>query len=170
MAWQITLEVSDARWRQALPDLAPLIQAALHAVPHPSGTPSQLAVVLASDAFVAALNGRYRHQHKPTNILSFPAWAAGEPVDTTTPGGEILGDLIIAYETVTQEVEAAHKPLAAHLSHLLIHGFAPARCRSPNRGRGRGYGPEKLPCSRLAFPIPMKTLTYEDSYKSEVGS
>ena len=33
MAWQITLEVSDARWRQALPDLALLIRAALHAVP-----------------------------------------------------------------------------------------------------------------------------------------
>jgi probable rRNA maturation factor len=167
MAWQITLEVSDARWRQALPNLAPLIRAALHAVPHPSGTPSQLAVVLASDGFVAALNGRYRHQHKPTNILSFPAWAEDELVDTTTPGGEILGDLILAYETVTQEAEAAHKPLAAHLSHLLIHGLLHL-LGADHHSEAEAEAMERREIALLAslgFPNP-----YEDPYKSEAGS
>jgi probable rRNA maturation factor len=49
--------------------------------------------------------------------LSFPAV---EPqADTPFP----LGDIVIAYETVTREALAEDKPLMHHLAHLAVHGF-----------------------------------------------
>ena len=35
----------------------------------------------------------------------------------------LLGDIVLAYETVEREASAEGKPLAAHVTHLLVHGF-----------------------------------------------
>lgn len=83
--------------------------------------PLELAVVLSDDAEVRALNRDYRDRDAPTNVLSFPhgggslqAAVEGEPF--------LLGDVILARETVLREAAAAGKPPAAHLSHLVVHG------------------------------------------------
>jgi probable rRNA maturation factor len=34
----------------------------------------------------------------------------------------LLGDIVLAYETVSREAEEQHKPLADHLRHLVVHG------------------------------------------------
>jgi probable rRNA maturation factor len=40
------------------------------------------------------------------------------------PPGEMahLGDIVLAYETVSAEAEAADRTLADHVTHLIIHG------------------------------------------------
>jgi probable rRNA maturation factor len=50
-------------------------------------------------------------------VLSFPSGAAAGP-----RGRRLLGDVVLAYETLAREAEAADKPLAHHLSHLVVHG------------------------------------------------
>jgi probable rRNA maturation factor len=35
----------------------------------------------------------------------------------------LLGDIVIAYETMASEALAAHKPFRHHLAHLAVHGF-----------------------------------------------
>jgi probable rRNA maturation factor len=80
----------------------------------------ELAVVLANDVEQRGLNRDWRGIDRPTNVLSFPAW---EPRAPAPPGAPLLlGDVVLALETVAREAEAQGKPFADHLSHLVVHG------------------------------------------------
>ncbi|GBR07152.1 hypothetical protein AA21952_2255 [Acetobacter oeni LMG 21952] len=68
-------------------------------------------IILSSDRVVKRLNARHRGRNKPTNVLTF------EP-----PAGFPGGEIILALETVRREAEAAHRPAADHLAHLVVHG------------------------------------------------
>jgi len=35
----------------------------------------------------------------------------------------LLGDIVIAYETMAREAFAEHRPFRHHLAHLAVHGF-----------------------------------------------
>ena len=65
-----------------------------------------------------ALNARWRGLDQPTNVLSFPAAA---------PAGiakaRLLGDVVLAFETMAREAADEGKPLADHYRHLVAHGF-----------------------------------------------
>ena len=80
----------------------------------------ELGVSLADDACQRRLNRDYRGLDMPTNVLAFPAWAAGETLASDAP--LLLGDVVLAFETVTREAEEQRKPLVDHLSHLTVHG------------------------------------------------
>lgn len=74
--------------------------------------------MLTDNATIRALNRDWRNHDKPTNVLSFPSAAPrveGSPV--------LLGDIVIAYETVVAEARADGKPFVDHLAHLVLHGF-----------------------------------------------
>ena len=100
----------------------------LESLPRLPGRPSgwgrrcnaELSVLLCDDEAIARLNAQWRAQHKPTNVLSFPA----PPLQSAVPDGKIpLGDIAIAYETLAREAEENGKTLSEHLSHLVVHGF-----------------------------------------------
>lgn len=82
-----------------------------------SAPPGELAIVLTNDAAIRVLNRDWRGIDKPTNVLSFPASRA--------PGAEpaMLGDIVIAYETLERECRAENKQFLHHLAHLVVHGF-----------------------------------------------
>ena len=89
-------------------------------------TPIEIAIRLASDADVQALNKDYRENDKPTNVLSFPMLDA-EEMAGLADGDEsemeiLLGDIILAYETCAREAIEKNVPLAAHATHLIVHG------------------------------------------------
>jgi probable rRNA maturation factor len=73
---------------------------------------AELSLALSDDATVQGLNRDYRAKDKPTNVLSFPA-----------PHGPLLGDVIIAFETLTREAAEEQLTPADHLAHLTIHGL-----------------------------------------------
>lgn len=77
-------------------------------------------VVLSSDAIVRDLNRTYRQQDKPTNVLSFPA--PGLPADVHADR-TMLGDIVLAAETVSSEAQALAIPPVHHLQHLVVHGL-----------------------------------------------
>ncbi len=80
---------------------------------------SELGLLFTDDASIRALNAEWRGKDKPTNVLSFPAFAV-------KPGGVVppmLGDIVIARETIVAEAAAEAKPLDHHLTHLVVHGF-----------------------------------------------
>ena len=87
--------------------------AAVRALPAASG---EVSVVLTDDAAMQKLNREWRGLDKPTNVLSFPA-APGAAAPT------LLGDIVIAYETVAREAAAEGKLFADHVAHLAVHGF-----------------------------------------------
>jgi probable rRNA maturation factor len=94
------------------------LEAALAAAGVEVAEGAEVSVVLSDDARVRALNRRYRGKDSATNVLSFPA-----PPVAAGRLGPMLGDIVLAAETVTKEAAAQGVTLDAHLSHLLVHGF-----------------------------------------------
>jgi probable rRNA maturation factor len=75
-------------------------------------------VALSDDATVRALNARFRGKDKPTNVLSFPAL---ERFGETSP--QMLGDIVLAQETIEREAAEQGVAAAHHLQHLVVHGL-----------------------------------------------
>ena len=88
---------------------------------HPRCGPARGAeanVVFGDDALVRTLNRTYRGKDKPTNVLSFPF--------QVPPGAEpngILGDVVLAVETVAGEAAQRSISPLHHLQHLVVHGL-----------------------------------------------
>jgi probable rRNA maturation factor len=77
----------------------------------------ELSIVLTDDAEQQALNREWRGIDKPTNVLSFPQIAPFAPLSG------IIGDIVLARETLEREAAELQKPFADHFTHLVVHGF-----------------------------------------------
>lgn len=78
----------------------------------------EVSIVLTDDSAIAKLNRDWRGIDKPTNVLSFPA--SGQKA---VGGMRLLGDIVIAYETLERECEDENRLFLHHLTHLTVHGF-----------------------------------------------
>lgn len=78
---------------------------------------AELSLVLTDDAAIRDLNREHRGKDKATNVLSFPGF---DPDEAPEP---LLGDIVIAYETVAREAAEEAKPIADHFCHLVVHGM-----------------------------------------------
>lgn len=119
---EIDLAEPSPLWRPALPGAARVCVRAARAALAAGGAPSgraELAIVLADDALLQKLNREWRGRDAPTNVLSFPAGEGG-PVAPEAP--LLLGDVVLAFETVAAEAQTQGKSLADHLAHLVVHG------------------------------------------------
>lgn len=107
----IEVEIEDDAWLQALPDAGALARRAAEAVL--GDLEGDVSVTLTHDATVADLNQRFRDKAGPTNVLSFPAAESARP---------FLGDVIVAKGVCIREALDGGKPLADHVTHLVVHG------------------------------------------------
>jgi len=108
--------IESELWKQAK-DAAAVVRRAIAAAAAALSTPAaELAIVLSDDSAIRLLNRTWRGVDAATNVLSFP---------TTGAGGEIpvIGDIVLAYETIAAEARAERKPFADHVAHLAVHGF-----------------------------------------------
>lgn len=80
---------------------------------------SELSLLFTDDAHIQTLNAQWRGKDKPTNVLSFPAFEI-EADDALPP---MLGDIVLARETIVDEAALENKPLEHHLTHLIVHGL-----------------------------------------------
>jgi probable rRNA maturation factor len=81
------------------------------------GGVAEISVVFTSDAEQQQLNRQWRGIDAPTNVLSFPLIAP----HATVSG--LLGDIVLARETVEREAREEGWTIADHISHLVVHGF-----------------------------------------------
>ena len=115
-------------WRQLCPDAEVLARdAAEAALVQGSGALGQrwqqrveIAVNLAGAADQRRLNRDYRGHDTPTNVLAFPGWEPGMRVPPGAP--LLLGDVVLACETIAHEAFEQKKSIADHLRHLVVHG------------------------------------------------
>ena len=123
----IQISVEDGAWpaEDVLEELAGrvLSSAGLYLATHekqpfPTEAP-EVSLVFTSDAAIRQINAEWRNQDKPTNVLSFPAF----PLAPGGKPGPMLGDIVLAAETIAREAADLGKPFDAHLTHLLVHGF-----------------------------------------------
>jgi len=77
---------------------------------------SELLVRFVDKPEIQQLNKTYRHQDKPTNVLSFPS---DLPIEIDEA---ILGDVVICIEVVSEEAQVQGKTFENHLMHMAIHG------------------------------------------------
>ena len=78
----------------------------------------EVSIVLTDDSAVRSLNRDWRGIDKPTNVLSFPATGPA-----TGEGTRVLGDIVIAFETLERECVDENRDFLHHLAHLAVHGF-----------------------------------------------
>ena len=141
----IDIKVDSPLWKAQRGVKAVLQRAICEAAAMAATSGGELAIVLTDDSAIRALNRDWRGKDQPTNVLSFPANSpspslprkpgrvragatsrlAGERSDRADARGRVrlLGDIVIAYETMAREALAEHRPFAHHLAHLAVHGF-----------------------------------------------
>lgn len=117
----LDIRIQSRKWRE-IEDLRPRILAAIEAalalVPIRPLADAELSLLLTDDRRIRIVNRDWRGFDKATNVLSFPA-APPEKIASSP----VVGDIVIAFETVVREAEAEEKSVGDHLSHLVIHGL-----------------------------------------------
>jgi probable rRNA maturation factor len=114
----VEVEVVDPAWLAAgdveslAQDVvaATLVEVGRHV--HPN---AEISVRLCNDAEIRVLNLAWRNKDKATNVLSFPS-----PAGNRSP---LLGDIVVAFEYVSEEARDAGRSLRDHLTHMLVHGM-----------------------------------------------
>jgi probable rRNA maturation factor len=139
-------------WREALPGAGALGRRAGFAAfaaakpATPAGRPLELTLVLADDATVRRLNRTHRGLDKPTNVLSFGASWDGLALPPSAP--MMLGDVVLARETMAAEAADQGKALADHFVHLTVHGVLHLL----------GYDHEKTPDAEVMEALEIAVL------------
>jgi probable rRNA maturation factor len=118
-AWpapKIDVRVESDLWKN-IRDARAVVRRAITEAAAVLSTPNaELAIVLTDDSAIRLLNRAWRGVDAATNVLSFPtARGGGEP--------PLIGDIVLAFETIAAEARAEHKPFAHHVAHLAVHGF-----------------------------------------------
>jgi len=92
--------IAEPRWRFYVPNTNRVVARAL------SVAGCNADVVLTNDRTIRRLNARDRGKNKPTNVLTY----------------DIPPEILLGLGVVLREARVAGRSVAAHLSHLLIHG------------------------------------------------
>lgn len=130
------MSVHDAAWLDALTDLETRAQAVVRSTLKLAGklagdseTASllggglEISLVFTDDAEQRQLNHTYRQRDAATNVLSFPNMEEpGEGSAAAVAAPRLLGDVVLARETVAREAREQDKRLEDHVAHLVVHG------------------------------------------------
>jgi probable rRNA maturation factor len=113
----LDISIDDKDWT-VVPNLRKIARNAIAAA-LPDNNIS-LSLLFTSDAKILEINRQWRGKATATNVLSFPVSA-----ETPVPAGEPrpLGDIVLAFGTVSREAEEQKKPIAHHVTHLIVHGL-----------------------------------------------
>jgi len=80
--------------------------------------PVEISILLTGDAEIRALNRDYRKVDSATNVLAFASGALA-PAEGAP---RLLGDVVLAFGTVSREAEETGIEFSHHLAHLVVHG------------------------------------------------
>ncbi|MDH3195633.1 MAG: rRNA maturation RNase YbeY [Hyphomicrobiales bacterium] len=80
------------------------------------GIDGEVSIVFTDDASIRVLNKRWRGKDTATNVLSFALDGPGRRAG-------MLGDIVLAQETVAREAALEGKLLNHHIAHMIVHSF-----------------------------------------------
>lgn len=109
----INIHINEKGWKRSVVDLNErsfnVVAAVMKKVK--GAKKGEIALVFTNDAEIREINHQFRSKNKATNVLSFPSDEVGE-----------VGDVILALETIKREAKEQGKAIAAHTTHMLVHG------------------------------------------------
>jgi len=82
------------------------------------GSMRDVAVHFLDDRSMAALNRRFRHQNKTTDVLTFPSDSEDDG-----DGPRHLGDIAISLPRASRQAREQRHALATEVRYLLLHGL-----------------------------------------------
>ena len=85
----------------------------------------EIGLRLTDDTEIQSLNAQYRHQNKPTDVLSFASLEVDYPQTVETLACEelYLGDIVISVDTAKRQAAQQDHPLQTELAWLASHGL-----------------------------------------------
>lgn len=90
----------------------------------PPAVSYEIALRLTDDAEIQALNAQYRHQDKPTDVLSFAALEVDFPQSPEMQADHLyLGDIVISVNTAQRQAQRQEHSLSTELAWLATHGL-----------------------------------------------
>ncbi len=122
-SFEIDIVKNEAYWPQMLmgKPVQTVIETLIHAVLAECKIllkgDAELCIVLSDDEEQRRLNDKWRSIDMATNVLSFPVLSPFSP-----PMG-MLGDIILARQTIAIEAKQQDKEFDEHVVHLVVHGF-----------------------------------------------
>jgi probable rRNA maturation factor len=114
---KLEIAVADKDWK-TIANLRKLARQAVKVVVDDDDI--SVSILFTGDAEIAEVNKQWRNKDYATNVLSFPV-SANVPVPEGEP--RPLGDIVMAYGTIVREAAEQKKPIANHVSHLIVHGL-----------------------------------------------
>jgi probable rRNA maturation factor len=117
----VAVEQDHDGWSSALSDIDRICRSATIAALSVAGWRDEgceISLLLTDDARIRDLNRDWRGKDAPTNVLAFPCSDGAD--DNGSPC--LLGDVVLAYQTVASEAVRDGNSLSDHLCHLVIHG------------------------------------------------
>ena len=105
----------EESWREAVETVVAVAAASADAE---IADDAELSLVLTDDAAIRVLNRDHRGLDKPTNVLSFP-----QDDPEADAYGPLLGDIVVAHETVAREANEEGISFRDHFLHMIVHGF-----------------------------------------------
>jgi len=150
LPFDMDITVQCEEWREALSDIESVVETAISRVLSVLEAPKlgELSIALIDDVEIQRLNRDYRNKNKPTNVLSFPD-------EGPAP---LLGDIVLALETIMQEAGEKSISVKDHVTHLVMHGFLHLQ--------GYDHETEDTAAAMEALEIKaLKTLNIDNPYE-----
>ncbi|MEX0583462.1 MAG: rRNA maturation RNase YbeY, partial [Sneathiella sp.] len=98
----------------------------LEPVAHSDKPTVEISLLFTDNERVQELNRDYRGKNQPTNVLSFPDTPLNqsELADAVKMSEPLmLGDIVIARETMIREANSQNKDILNHIAHMITHGI-----------------------------------------------
>ena len=126
--WAASASTSASDWQEMISLVLPLLcDAVFKDLQGSVSSGGEVCLVLTNDTEIKALNKTWRGKDGPTNVLSFPTepdedFGVEFKEDTDIAADRVLGDVVLAFETIAREAVEQGKIFRNHVAHLLVHG------------------------------------------------
>tara|TARA_B000000609_G_C24109076_1_gene312873 strand:- start:257 stop:715 length:459 start_codon:yes stop_codon:yes gene_type:complete len=117
---EINYNVDEEGWKKHFPSfqkyISKTVNETIKAIDIKNSKNFSVTFLLTSNKTIKELNFKYRKKNNPTNVLSFP-------MQSSYMNKFILGDIVMANQTLIKEAEEQRVTKYDHLCKMTIHGM-----------------------------------------------
>lgn len=126
---EFDFEIEDDRWNKILTDdftakISQMLNLAMEkSVLQKHANSFFFTIFCINDQAIQHINLQERQIDRATNVLSFPALDPEILTHEISADCVDVGEIFVAYESISDESQEQNKEFESHLLHLILHGF-----------------------------------------------